>query len=215
MMDSTRLASLLASRVFHDLVSPLTGMITGAELAFDHSMPAAVKVDGERLVQESLTRIEATIQFMRFAIGGQALSAMDSWADPHGAKALFDKLFAVQKSSLQWAVSTNYITNAQMRVLMNMALIMTDPAAKSGVVKVGAREEGGDIVFEVDAIGQPGEFKPEVAAALARKEPERGWGAGIQPLFTTMIAEEAGMKLETRQLDGGVGLVARGPKKAD
>lgn len=212
MMESTRLASLLASRVFHDIVSPLTGMMTGCELAFDDGMGAAMQAEGQKLVKESLAGLDAKVQFMRFAIGAQALSAANSWADPMQAKQLFDKLFGVQKSSLNWAVSTNYITNGQMRVLMNMTLIMLEPVQKSGVVTVRVREEGGDIVMDVEGVGTPGEFKPEVVAALSRKEPERGWGQGIQPLFTSLIAEEAGMTLEPRQIEGGVALTARGKK---
>lgn len=212
MMDSTRLASLLASRVFHDIVSPLTGMMTGCELAFDSSMGATMQAEGQKLVTESLATLDAKVQFMRFAIGAQALSAANSWADPMQAKQLFDKLFAVQKCSLNWAVSTNYITNAQMRVLMNMTIIMIEPVQKSGSVKVGVREDGGDIVMEIESVGTPGDFKPEIVAALERREPERGWGQGIQPLFTSLIAEEAGMTIETRQIEGGVAMTARGRK---
>lgn len=210
MMESTRLASLLASRIFHDLVSPLTGMITGAEVAFDRSMGPAVQAEGEKLVKESLAGLDAKIQFMRFAVGASALS--DGWADVHTVKSLYDKLFSIQKSKLDWALKTNYVTNRQMRVLMNMTLIMLDPVAKAGVVKVSASEDGDTLILEVESLGQPGELKLEVTAALARQEPERGWGAGIQPLFTSIIAEEIGMKLEHMSVPGGVVMTARGPK---
>jgi histidine phosphotransferase ChpT len=213
MMESTRFASLLASRIFHDLVSPLTVMIQGSSIAFDDEMGPAMKGEGEKLMKESLAGIDAKIQFMRFAIGSQAMT--DGWTDPHAAKALFDKLFSVGKQKLDWKVETFYISNRQMRVLMNITLMVMEAAGKVGTVRVMAWEDAGDLVLEVQAIGLPGELKSDVRDALAGKEPERGWGAGIQPLFTKMIAEEEGMTLSTHAIDGGTAVTVRGPRAPD
>jgi hypothetical protein len=209
-MESSKLASYLASRIFHDLVSPLTGVMQGCSLVFDDDMGLAMRAEGEKLLKEGIAGIEAKIQFMRFAVGAQALS--DAQCDPHMAKMLFDKLFSIQKSKLDWRVDTWSVSNRQMRVLMNMTLVMLDPAAKSGVVRVNAREEGDSLVLEVEAVGQPGELKKEVQASLAGIEPERGWGSAIQPLFLTMIADEIGFRIDTMPVEGGVRMTARGPK---
>jgi histidine phosphotransferase ChpT len=213
MMESTRFASLLASRIFHDLVSPLTVMIQGSSIAFDDEMGPAMKVEGEKLMKDSLAGIDAKIQFMRFAIGSQAMT--DGWTDPHAARALFDKLFSVGKQKLEWRVETFYITNRQMRVLMNMTLMVMEAAGKAGTVRVMAREDGGDLLLEVQAIGNPGELKADVRDALAGKEPERGWGTGIQPLFAKMIAEEEGMMLSYGPIEGGVSMTTRGLRGKD
>lgn len=208
----SQLASWLAARIYHDLVSPLTGLINGAALAFDDDMGGVMRAEGEKLLKESLIGMEAKIQYMRFALGTQTQS--DSWADVGAAKALFEKLFAIQKASLTWAVSTQHLTNRQMCVLMNMTLISLDPVARNGSVTVTAREEGEDIVLSVEAVGSPGEFKPEVHAVLSGSEPERGWGSGVQTLFAQTIAADAGMTLNVRVLAGGAALDARGPKMA-
>lgn len=211
-VEGSRLASWLAARIYHDLVSPLTGLINGAALAFDDDMGGVMRAEGEKLLKESLVGMEAKIQFMRFALGTQTQS--DAWADVGAAKALFVKLFAIQKAGLEWAVTATHITNRQMCVLMNMTLICLDPVARNGSVTVTAREEGGDIVMSVEAVGAPGEFKPEVHAVLEGREPERGWGSGVQTLFAQTIAADAGMTLVVRTLPGGAALDARGPRLA-
>ena len=89
MIDSSKLASYLASRIFHDLVSPLTALMNGCSLAFDDDMGMSMRAEGEKLIKEGVQGIEAKIQFMRFAVGSQALT--DDLADIHAAKLLFDR----------------------------------------------------------------------------------------------------------------------------
>jgi hypothetical protein len=209
-VSGSQLAAWLAARIYHDLVSPLTGLINGAALAFDDDMGGVMRGEGEKLLKESLVGMEAKIQYMRFALGTQTQS--DAWADVGAAKSLFEKLFSIQKASLSWQVSTAYLTNRQMCILMNMALICLDPVARSGSVIVSAREDEADIVLSVEAMGSPGEFKPEVHAVLAGREPERGWGSAAQVLFAQTIARDAGMTLDARVLEGGAALDARGPR---
>jgi hypothetical protein len=77
---------------------------------------------------------------------------------------------------------------------------------------VTAREEGGDLLLDVEALGRFANLKPEVLEALGGAEPTGGWGGGaIQPYFTRMLAEEIGMNLAARTPQGAAGLQARGP----
>lgn len=210
MMDSAKLASYLASRIFHDLVSPLTAVMNGCALAFDDDMGVSMRSEGEKLIKEGVQGIEAKIQFMRFAIGSQALT--DDLADVNFSKTLFDKIFSIHKARLDWRVDPIAISNRQIRLLMNMTLIMMEAAARSGVVTVSARREGASLHLEVKAAGSPGELKKEVLEGLAGRQPEGGWGrGGIQPLFTRLIAEEIGFLLQVRSGEAGPVLFARGP----
>jgi histidine phosphotransferase ChpT len=212
MMESSRLASYLASRIFHDLVSPLTAIINGEELAFDASMGPAIRAEGEKLIRDGLNGLNSKIQFLRYALGSQAVN--DDWADVNLARDLFEKLFASHKASLLWKVETRNLTNRQMRLLMNMALVGMEPAAKNASVLVAAREEGATIVLEVAASGVAA-LKKDAEDAMAGREPDRGWSGGaIQPLFTRMLADEIGFSLQGRTGEAGAGLIAKGLRAA-
>jgi histidine phosphotransferase ChpT len=209
-MESSRLASYVASRICHDIASPLTSLMQSCELLFDDSMGPAMKAEGEKSLRSAITTLEAKLRYLRFAVGSQALN--DGLTNVHDAKDLFSKLFAVNsRTELEWRVDTTRITNRQMRVLMNMTLVMMEPAAR-GVCRVTAREEGDELVLDVEAVGQFSNLKQEVQDALAGTEPGGGWGGGaVQPYFTRVLTEEIGFTLTPRTPQGAAGLTARGP----
>ena len=211
MMDSSRLASYVASRICHDVASPLTSMLQSMELLFDDSLGPAMKAEGEKALRTGLATLEAKLRFTRYAHGSQIVSINDNLCTIGEAKDLFVKLFATNsRTELDWQVETQRITNRQMRLLMNMALIMIDPAARGNCV-VTAREEGDKLVLDVEALGQFSKLKEEVLDALSGKEPGGGWGGGaIQPFFTRVLAEEAGFSLEARSVPQAAGLTAIG-----
>jgi histidine phosphotransferase ChpT len=211
MMESSRLASYVASRICHDVASPLTSMLQSMELLFDDSMGEMMKAEGEKALRTGLATLEAKLRFTRFALGSQIVSINENLCSVSEAKDLFVKLFATNsRTELVWQVETQRITNRQMRLLMNMALIMIDPAARGKCV-VSAREQGDKLVLDVEALGQFSKLKEEVVDALAGKEPGGGWGGGaVQPYFTSVLAQEAGFSLETHIVPQAAGLTAIG-----
>ena len=212
MMESSRLASYVASRICHDVASPLTSMLQSMELLFDDSMGPAMKAEGEKALRTGLATLEAKLRFTRFALGSQIVSIYDNLTSISEAKDLFVKLFATNsRTELVWEVETQRITNRQIRLLMNMTLIMIDPAAR-GKCRVMAREEGDKLVLDVEALGQFSKLKEEVLDALSGKEPGGGWGGGaVQPYFASVLAQEAGFSLEPRIVPQAAGLTAIGP----
>lgn len=210
MMESSKLASYVASMVLHDLASPVQGLMSGAEMAFDDAMGGAMRADGEKLLQDQIRTVAAKIAFMRMALGSQAIN--DDHANLIEARRMVDAVFAaIGKPAPDWKLDTQRVTNRQLRVFMNMIYLAKEPVAKSGRVSIQAREEGGELVLETVAAGLPGSLRPDVLDALDGREPPRGWGGGaIHPLFTRILAEEAGLKLAVKPFEGGTGLIARG-----
>jgi histidine phosphotransferase ChpT len=208
-MESSQLAAYVASRICHDVASPLTSLLQSCELLFDDSMGAAMKAEGEKSLRAGLATLEAKLRYMRYALGSQALN--DNLCSVGEAKDLFVELFATNsRTQLDWQLETHRITNRQMRLLMNMTLIMIDPAAR-GTCRVSAKENGDRLVFDVEALGQFSNFKSEVLDALSGKEPGGGWGGGaVQPYFTKVLAEENGFSLEPRIVPQAAGLTAIG-----
>jgi histidine phosphotransferase ChpT len=210
MMESSKLAAYVASRICHDVASPLTSLLQSVELLFDESMGPGMKAEGEKSLRAGLATLEAKLRYLRFALGSQAIN--DNLCSVSEAKDLVVKLFAQNsRTELDWRVETQRITNRQMRLLMNMILIMIDPAAR-GACRVSGREDGNRLVLDVEALGQFSNFKQEVLDALSGKEPGGGWGGGaVQPFFTKVLAEETGFTLEPRIVPQAAGLTAIGP----
>lgn len=208
MLASTELASYIASRVFHDVSSPLTSLMFGSSSAFEDGMGAEMKARGEQLVMESIEELKAKVEFFRFALGSQGLSA--GAADVAGIRSTLSVMLARQKSSLDWRIHADAIENRQMRVLMNMAVVLFDPVTKGGVLRVSCQAAGEPVRLVAEAVGGAAALKAETVDALEGRVPENGWsGKNVQPYFARLIAEETGLVLEGDIGPDGPRLVAR------
>jgi hypothetical protein len=210
-MESSKLSSFVASMVLHDLASPVQGLMSGAEMAFDDAMGGGMRAEGEKLLQDQIRTIAAKIAFMRMSLGSQAIN--DDQANLLEARRMTEAVFtSIRKPLPEWKLETQRITNRQLRVLLNMIYLAKEPVAKKGLLTVSSREEGGQLILEAAAVGEPGSLRPDVLAGLDGREPSRGWGGGaIHPLFTRLLGEEAGMTISAAQIPGGTSLSARGP----
>ncbi|MEZ5936936.1 MAG: histidine phosphotransferase family protein [Hyphomonadaceae bacterium] len=209
-MNSSKLAAYLASRICHDVASPLQALMNGCDLAFDDSMGGAMQAEGQKLLMEGVAKLNAKVQFMRLAVGSQILS--EGQANPSEGQQKLAMLMAVGKGKLEWAVDAP-LSNLQLRLLLNMALLMLEPVDKGGLLSVSAREIGDTVRFDVRSSGGSPNLRPEILQALSGQEPERGWsGGGIQPYYTRLLAEEAGFQLAPSKEDAVIVLTAAGPK---
>ena len=73
-MESSKLASYVASRICHDIASPLTPLMQACEMLFDDSMGAAMKAEGEKTLRHAIATLEAKLRFLRYAVGSQAIN---------------------------------------------------------------------------------------------------------------------------------------------
>ncbi|MDZ4761704.1 MAG: histidine phosphotransferase family protein [Alphaproteobacteria bacterium] len=210
MMDASKLAAYVASRICHDMASPLTPLTMMEDTLFTPGLDEATRRNNERTVLEAVAKMQAKVILLRFAMGGEAIN--DDLCSVPVAEDRLKKFFAsVGKAELDWNVGTQRISNRQMRLLMNMALIMMDPAAR-GVCRVAAREADNELLVTVDAVGRFSPIKPQVLEALEGREPADGWNGGtIQPYFARVLADEIGFALVMHSGTGQSTLTARGP----
>jgi histidine phosphotransferase ChpT len=209
MMESSQLAAYLASRIFHDLASPLTALMHGCSVAFEDDMGLSMKAEGERMIKEGVNRMAAKIQFLRYALGSQEIN--DNQTDLHRARQLFEVLFDAYNQKMDWRMETQKVSNRQMRLMMNMALMAMEPAGKDGTLTILAREVDDALEMTVSYLGKS-DFRTDVREALQGRTPEQGWGGGaVQPYFARILADQLGATLETRPNEGGGALVSRSP----
>ncbi len=211
-MQKTDLAAYVASRVLHDVSSPLTAVMAGFDSALDPGADEMTRKMSAELVNEGIQKMFAQVQFLRFAIGSQELN--DNQCSLHEMKQRADEFARLrERRTIEWALDTDQVTNRQARLFMNMALLVIESVPKDGRMKVRAREDGGDLVLECVALGNEKGLRPAIVGALQGTQPDEGWGGGrIQPFFIREIADELGFSVEAATTADGSGLVARGPK---
>lgn len=209
-MKSSILAAYLASRICHDVATPLQTLMNGADVAFDESMGASLRAEGVKLVHEGIQKMNAKVQFMRMAVGSQLL--MDGPANTTDAEQRLLMLAETGKQRLEWSVPVD-LSNHQIRILLNMALIGLETLGKGGVLSVAARPDGERVSMSVRATGGKAPLKPEILDGIEGREPERGWtGGAAQAYYLCLIAEEADFSLQAGRQDDVTTLTASGPR---
>lgn len=143
---SAEFASLLCSRLCHDLLSPVGALNNGIELLADETDPEMRERCMELLAESARTSANK-LKFFRLAFGAaggfgeqvdsrEALTALEGLHGPGG------------KVKLGWMVEAATLPKVALKVLLNLALIAGDALVRGGQLDIGA--EGGEIVIRAE-----------------------------------------------------------------
>ena len=205
MIENTKLTALVASRICHDMVEPMSAIIQGLEMI--KSGDGKNDPDAVSLLDHGVGKAWAKLEFFRFAMAG-AMAEGDSELEEGRAVAI--KLYSVLKAELIWSAPAVAMPRPAVRVIVNLLLIANECLPRGGTVEVTAAKqgEGGEIV--VTAKGPRAKLKDATAAAL-RGEGDEVTGHTIQPTLTGLLARQGGVELTARESEEQVELIARSP----
>lgn len=196
LLEPNRLASYLASKICHDLVSPVGAAQSAIDFMHD-SESQDMRADAEELLESSTNKALARLQFLRYAFGSMGMSK--GAAEMHEAKSIAEGYVGSHKGKIEWNISAFSLSFAQVRVMMNMIMLGMACLSRDGLLKVTI-SEGDGINMVVEASGLRARLAPNVRTALNHEEPEDGWDPmTIQPYFLTMIVEELGGRFSFRE----------------
>ena len=208
MIDPAHLSAYIASRICHDLVSPVSSITSALDLIHSPS-DAEMREQAQALLETGAQSASVRLQFLRYAFGSAGLS--DGTADMHEAKTITETFVATHKPSVTWDIEAEHLSFAHVRLMMNLVLIGIDCLPRGGVLHVRIRNEAGGLTIAVTAKGMRAKLKDEVETALAGDEPEGGWNARtIQPLFALMLAQGLGAELSANMNGEDVIILAHG-----
>lgn len=130
------LASLLCSRLCHDLLSPVGAMNNGLELLADEHDPEMRKRCMD-LLAESAKSAADKLKFFRLAFG--AAGGFGQAVDPAEAHAVIQPLVTGSgRTALDWAVPSQLMPKRAVKILLNLVFIANDALVRGGTLFVGA-----------------------------------------------------------------------------
>jgi len=192
-MKSHEFASLLCSRLCHDLLSPVGALNNGIELLADEHDPD-MRARCLDLLGESARASANKLKFFRLAFG--AAGGFGDEVDTREARVAIEGLFGTDgRIQLGWMIDEPVMSKSALKILLNLVLIAGDALVRGGRLDVGAerhdkgldivvRAEGGRIVLDPELkkvlTGETGEeaIAPRAAAAwLAHCLVSEGGGA--------------------------------------
>lgn len=205
MIENTKLTALVASRICHDMVEPMSAIIQGLEMIKDGD--GKTDPDALSLLDHGVGKAWAKLEFFRFAMAG-ATAEGDSELEEGRAVAI--KLYSVLKPELVWSAPAVAMPRPAVRVIVNLLLIANECLPRGGSVEISAAKlaEGGEVV--VTAKGPRAKLREATATALRGDDGELS-GHTIQPTLTSLLARQGGVELSTRESEEQVQLIARSP----
>lgn len=159
------LASLLCSRLCHDLLSPVGAMNNGLELLADEHDPA-MRERCMELLTESAKSAADKLKFFRLAFG--AAGGFGSEVDPQEARAVIEPLVTSSgRTTLEWAIPAGLMPKRAVKILLNLVLIVNEALVRGGTLFVGAEMREGEQEIVIRAQGPKIVLDAAVRATLA------------------------------------------------
>lgn len=195
MPQSVDLASLLCSRLCHDLLSPVGALSNGIELLRDERDPEMRQRCMELLEQSA--RISADkLKFFRLAFG--AAGGFGDSVPVEEPRELVRALVANSgRIALEWSVSEEQLPKAAVKVLLNLAAIGIDALPRGGQLDIGAERRDGASEIAVRAAGDKIAFDETIGAALEGTLPPSELSGRTAPAYMIrQIADGVGGGLQ-------------------
>jgi histidine phosphotransferase ChpT len=150
-MNPVDLASLLCSRLCHDLMSPVGALNNGIELLADETDPD-MREKCLELLGDSARATANKLKFFRLAFG--AGGGFGEEIDTHEAEAALEGLFGPERRiELGWVVGDEKLPKGAIKLLLNLAMLAGDALVRGGRLDVGAELRGSEIELAVRAEG--------------------------------------------------------------
>lgn len=156
-------ASLLCSRLCHDLVNPIGALTNGAELLAEEQDPEMM-ASCIKLLDDSARQTAALLTFFRLAFGGGGgYGAMIALKEP--VTALTGK-FPPSKIALEVQCAHAELPRQLVKVLMNLGLIAGEALVRGGTLAVRVDRQGPQWLLDIRAEGPRIIVPEDVHAAL-------------------------------------------------
>ena len=194
-----RVVELLASRLCHDLVSPIGAVNNGMELLEESPGDVGAVQDAVSLAGGSARQASAALQFFRAAYGQagrHAFTAPDQLAE------LADAFARGRKSTVDWPPDPRWrdLSADAGKLALNMVALGVETLPRGGTVRV-ALADGGMLPL-VAASGQGARVgEGNLAAIAADADPADLTPYTVHAYFTARLAEHCGAELRTDATD--------------
>jgi histidine phosphotransferase ChpT len=202
-MKSHEFASLLCSRLCHDLLSPVGALNNGIELLSDEHDPE-MRARCLDLLGESARASANKLKFFRLAFG--AAGGFADEVDTREARVAIEGLFGGDgRITLGWMVDMPTMGKSALKVLLNLVLIAGDALVRGGRLDVGAERHGVGIDIVARAEGPRIVIDAELKRALAGDANEEAIAPRAAAAWLVhCLVDEAGGEVQIADQEEGV-----------
>jgi histidine phosphotransferase ChpT len=199
---ATDLASLISSRICHDLISPIGALNTAIEV-LDDTESKEMHEDALKLIKLAASEASAKLSYLRIALGTNSTSKGVMKLDK--LKLITENMFNTEKFSFNWDVSEIKLEKSIARILLNILMLSIQSIPRGGKVTIKIEEKSDKLKLVTSANGIKSRLDKQTEDAFKGIIPsEEIDGRVIQSFFTGVLIDDLNGRIEAFKTDGNV-----------
>lgn len=199
---ATDLASLISSRICHDLISPIGALNTAIEV-LDDTESKEMHEDALKLIKLAASEASAKLSYLRIALGTNSTSKGVMNLDK--LKLITENMFNTEKFSFNWDVSEIKLEKSIARILLNILMLAIQSIPRGGKVTIKIEEKYDKLKLVTSANGIKSRLDKQTEDAFKGTIPsEEIDGRVIQSYFTRILIDDLNGQIEAFKTDGNV-----------
>ncbi len=209
--DRVDFASMLASRLCHDLLSPVGAFANGLELLADEKDPE-MRARVTDLLEQSARTSANKLKFFRLAFG--SAGGFGEMVPADEAKAAIQGIIGDRAIELNWMIGAEPLPKPAVKIVLNLSLLLVDALVRGGRLDIGCENAGGGIEIALHVEADRIFLDADVERILAEGEGAAAMTSRTAPaiLVQAVAAQNGGTVMLARETPTSllVGAVLRG-----
>jgi histidine phosphotransferase ChpT len=190
-LDPIDLAALLASRICHDIISPVGAIINGLEV-LDEEKDAEMRGFALDLIKKSAEQASARLQFCRLAFG--AAGSAGASIDTSDAEKVARGFLSGERTELKWNAPALLMPKNKVKLILNLCLIAANAIPRGGIVEVTVKGDAESACITVSAKGTNSRVSSQLPLLLAGTHNHApSTPHDVQAYYAGLIAKAASM----------------------
>ena len=194
-LSALDLSALLASRVCHDIISPVGALANGLEV-LEEDQGEEMQAFAMELINKSAKSATAKLKFSRLAFG--ASGSAGAYIDTGEAEEVVGLYMEGEKADMTWEGVRSLVPKNRVKLLLNLILLSLGAVPRGGNLAIKIEGEGDDATFNIRCVGPKARVPAEFVDMLNGVVEEEITAHGVQPYYTILLAEETGLSLSAK-----------------
>ncbi|MGI9365020.1 MAG: histidine phosphotransferase ChpT [Rhizobiaceae bacterium] len=191
-ISSLDLAALLASRVCHDIISPVGALANGLEV-LEEDQGEEMREFAMELITKSAKSASAKLKFSRLAFG--ASGSAGASIDTGEAEEVVRLYMEGEKADMTWHGVRSLVPKNRVKLLLNLVLLSLGAIPRGGTVGIEILGEGENATFSIRCVGPKARVPGDFVDMLNGSHGEEMSAHAIQPYYAILLAQDCGLDL--------------------
>ena len=191
-LSALDLAALVASRVCHDIISPVGALANGLEV-LEEEQGEEMREFAMELISKSAKSASAKLKFARLAFG--ASGSAGASIDTGEAEEVVRGYMEGEKPEMSWEGVRSLVPKNRVKLLLNLVLLGLGAIPRGGSIAIRIDGEGETASFNLRCTGTKARVPAEFVDMLNGTVEDEITAHGVQPYYTIMLANESGLTL--------------------